>query len=153
MRSSFKFEGFKELSAAFDQLSKATGKAVMRRAVKKAAEPFRLTAIDLAPVDQGDLRNSIIVSTRLSRSQQREARREQKSYVEVHFGPSSDGSTGVLNYATQVEFGTQHAGPQPYMRPAWDQNFDKALPIMAEELKVEIGKAAQRAARKSARLR
>ena len=36
-----KLEGFAELEAALDQLSKAAGKGVLRRSLIKSAEPWR----------------------------------------------------------------------------------------------------------------
>ena len=49
--------------------------------------------------------------------------------------------------------GTRHPGtaPQPFARPAWDATHDKALGIIADEMRVQIGKAAARQANRRAK--
>ena len=42
-------------------------------------------------------------------------------------------------------------GPNPYIRPAFEQNKEKALEIIVAEIKPQIEKAAARAARKALR--
>jgi len=59
---------------------------------------------------------------------------------------------GVLYYATWAEFGTVDTPPHPYMRPAWDSGAEPALEYIKAELGNEIERAAQRLARKAARL-
>lgn len=135
-----KIEGFKEIDAALGDLGKTTGRNVMRRVAVKALEPVAETMRQLAPVDQSDLRDSITVTTRKPKRHRKEAE------VEAYAGP------GQHPQAHLQEFGTQHHGPQPFARPAWDQHKDQLIPAMAEDFWSEIEKAAQRAARKTARL-
>lgn len=61
-------DGLPELVKAFQALGKSAGKATLRRIGKKALAPIAETARRLAPVDDGNLRGSIVVSTSLSRS-------------------------------------------------------------------------------------
>ncbi|RVI41050.1 HK97 gp10 family phage protein, partial [Sinorhizobium medicae] len=49
-------------------------------------------------------------------------------------------------------FGTSRHGPQPFARPAWDAGKNQVLDTIKDELAVQITKAAQRLARKAARL-
>lgn len=140
-----KLEGFRELDAALGELPKATGKNVMRRGMLKALEPMEHIAEARAPYKTGRLQKGIEKGTRLSRAQAREAR-ETKSYVEVYMGPRP----GVVPIV--AEFGSYKDSPQPYMRPAWDEDHAALLERMKAFTWGEIRTAAQRLARKAARL-
>lgn len=143
MSVTVKVEGLREISAALEQLPEAVTKQVMKRVLIARAKPIADTAKANCPVESGELKNSIKVSGRLSRSQAREAR-ESASEVEVYIGPSP------LPYAHLVEFGSIHNAPQPYMRPAWDGAKGTLLTNLAADLWAEIKKAAERLNRKPA---
>ena len=161
-----KLEGFAELEAALDQLSKAAGKGVLRRSLIKSAEPMAEIARALAPDDTTssgfDLKRSIKVGTRLSRGEKKAHRkmfRNDKAAVEVFMG------AGPLPQAIYTEFGTSPfinkgklAGThnpgiraQPYMRPAWEQDRRAMLSRLSDELWAELSKSIQRAERKASR--
>lgn len=167
MKLSVKTEGFRELERALAEIErKATAKAVMRRALVKAATPVAEMAAALAPVGQtGNLKGSIGISTRLSWRQKKENRRlqaEGKAAVEIFIGPDY---AKAGRHAHLVEFGTaphvnagkfpgtRHPGtaPQPFMRPAWDAEGRPTLDRLGKEMWSEIEKAAARAARRAAR--
>lgn len=145
-----KVEGLKELDKALAELPKSTGKAVLRRVLKKAGQPMADTAERLAPEHDGHLKRSIGVSTKLTKRQKKEHRkmfRSDKASVEMFVG------AGGLPQAHIQEFGSEKIlTPQPFMRPAWDQHQDEALNIIKSSLGDEITKAAARRARKAARL-
>jgi HK97 gp10 family phage protein len=61
-----KVEGLKELDAALGELTKATAKNVLKRVLKRAAQPIADAARGKVPVDTGKLRDSIIVGSNLS---------------------------------------------------------------------------------------
>jgi HK97 gp10 family phage protein len=136
-----KIEGLSELKAAFEQLPKATGKSVMRKVLMTRAKPIAAAAKALVPVESGELRDSIIASTRLSKHQKREAE-ETASYAEVYVG------AGPLPHAHLVEFGSVNNQPQPYLRPAWDSAKGALLDNFKEDLWSEIRKAVDKLARK-----
>lgn len=141
-------EGLKELDAALAELPKATAKNVMRRALRKAAQPIADQAQSMAPVQTGALQISIGVGTKLTRRQSRLHRKmfkDDKASVEMFVG------AGGLAQATQQEFGNENHGPQAFMRPAWDGNKERTLEIIKTDLGDEIMKAAKRLARKAAR--
>lgn len=168
MRVSVEVKGLKELDAALANLPASIGKAAMRRALVKAGEPIAQRAREMAPVDDGQLRDSITVSARLknpagksefhaalrgglgiaaARAALRGARRSAKAagevaYVEMFIGPSVKAP-----HAHFVEFGTRRMAPKPYMRPAFDSEKDTALAIIRRELGTEIIAAARRVAR------
>ena len=51
--------------------------------------------------------------------------------------------------AIQQEFGNQNHGPQPYARPAWDQEKMPTLERVGDRLAVQIDAATERAKRKA----
>lgn len=157
--------GARDLDKALSNLTKAAAKGVARRALKAAAEPMRAAAEADAPERSGKLKAAVQVSGRakganagaeafgaalragMSRSDARIAARAANSgSVTLFMGVESKVGQGVLQ-----EFGTDHHPAQPFMRPAWDGNKEKALQIIMDVLRAEIDKAVARAARKAAR--
>lgn len=62
----FKLEGFKELEDAMARLEKSTTrKTVARNALKKAGDPIKAAMEANAPVDDGVLKGSITIGTKL----------------------------------------------------------------------------------------
>jgi HK97 gp10 family phage protein len=148
-KGSVRIDGLKELDEALSQLPRATGKNVLRRIGIRSLAPVISAAKSNVPVYRGDLRDSLKVTTKLSKRQQRENARavaDGKASVQLYAGAAA------LPHAHLVEFGTATMPPQPFMRPAWDANKDEVLQIIKDELGDEITKAAARLARKTARL-
>jgi HK97 gp10 family phage protein len=116
-------------------------------------EPVAIVARSYAPDDPKtpapDLKRSIAVATQLIRRH----RRTKLNEVEVYVGPTKQAGRAVLSYASNVEFGTFHARPYPYMRPAWDRTKGLVLTILGRELKVEYEKTAARLSRKFFKIR
>lgn len=146
----FRVSGDKELAEAFEQLPKAVGNQVLRTAARKALKPVEDVAKSMVETDEGELRDSITISTRLSNRQRRMFGR--RGDVVVHAGPSHPkGAHGVL-----VEFGSgpryqkstgRYVGvmpAKPFMRPAWDQNRHRVLEIMRTEIWDVLLKAVRR---------
>ena len=143
MKVRVKFEGGIELDAALSQFTPSKRRAIGRVALDNGGEIMAKAARALAPVDQGNLRESIEVSGKLSKTQ---AGQHQKAAEQERFiGPDARPS------AIAQEFGTFSQPPQPFMRPAWDQTKDQVLDRIGDELWLGIEKAAKAAARKSAR--
>ena len=141
------FEGFERNLANLQRL--ATRRAVARRALIKAAKPMAEIAQGMAPVgDTNTLAPSIMVGTRLSKRQASLHRKmflNDRAAVEVFIG------AGPLSSAHTQEFGTTHHAPQPFMRPAWDQDHKALLQRLGELMAKEIDKAITRQARRAAR--
>src|SRR5512147_92396 len=85
MPNSVTFSGFKELDRALGELPKATARNTLKRTLTKAADPVENAAQGNAPQETGKLERSIVVGTRLTRSQTR-ANRFDKGFAEVHIG-------------------------------------------------------------------
>jgi HK97 gp10 family phage protein len=139
-----RIDGLRELDQALSQLKTATAKGVVRKVLRKAAQPIADAGRANAPVGPtGNLKASYGVGTKLTRRQRKLHKRE--SPVEVFAGPNDPA-------AVQTEFGNEHQAAEPHLRPAWEGNKDRALTIIATELGGEINKAAQRAAKRAERL-
>lgn len=152
IRQTIRVEGLKELEKSLRELPKATGKNVLRRVLRKRAQPLaddmRAKAPDDPETSGKDLHTSIGVGTRLSRNQGRLHRkmfRDDKASVEMFVG------AGALPQAHMQEFGVVHHDPQPFARPAWDENKMAMLDGIKDDLWQEIEKSAKRLARKRVR--
>ena len=102
-------QGVEETLAALREFPRATGRATLRRALVKAAQPVAIAARAYSPDDPKtpapDLKSSIAVATQLTKRH----RGEKASEVEVYVGPTVQAGRAVLNYASNVEFGTLEA--------------------------------------------
>src|SRR3546814_7713847 len=65
----YKMTGLRELETTLRQIPKAMGRRAGLNALRQGGEPIAKMARAIAPVDEGNLRESIDVSTRLARSQ------------------------------------------------------------------------------------
>lgn len=153
--------GQKDLSEVFEGLPKSLTDSVLRETAKKALKPVAEMAQSLAPVgDTGNLRDSIIVSTQLTKRQRR-AFPHRKGEVHVYAGPSYKLGAGG-RHGHLVEFGT---GPRynksgkylgimparPFMRPAWDALSSSVLKTMQEEIWGVLLKAVRRMRKRAER--
>lgn len=169
-KTTMRVEGLRDLQKALLELeSRATQNNVKKRALLAAAEPIAARARALAPVGEGRLRDAIEVETRQPRP-----KRDKDYYgVAVWVRETSDyrqlatpvayqklrggrrqreyayGSIPYV-YGAFVEFGTSRQPATPFMRPAYDsEGGARAVNRIADSLRIEIDKAAARAARKA----
>lgn len=140
-----KTEGLKEVKTALRKLPDSTAKGVMRRVMKKVLIPVRDQARQLAPEDDGDLKNSIVISTKLSKAQRRKYRKHDRSDVSMFVG------AGPLPHAHLQEYGTERHGVQPFMRPAWDNNKRRVFKSIRDEMWTEIRKTVERQKKRAAK--
>lgn len=112
--------GIDELSYDLGKGSQVVGK-MAQVAIRKTAKDIEANAKQIAPVDTGNLKNSI------GTSDLRTVGTSGSLYVEI--GPTA-------NYAPYVEFGTSRQAPQAFMGPSLDRhsgNFEKAMEMLAEK--------------------
>lgn len=149
-----KLEGFAALEKAMEELSQSQGRAVLRRAQMKAAQPMADLAKSLAPVGPtGRLAKSISVQSRLAKRQagiHRRTFRDDKLSSEVFVGPTYL-STGGGRHGHLVEFGTVKMAPRPFMRPAWEQDKKNYLDRLGAEMAVQVENAVKRARARAAK--
>ncbi len=159
--------GLDDLNAALAALPKATQKNTLQRVLLKAAAPIQKEAQERAPSrpadapwevyrgpdgaehvrQPGTLKALVEVGTKLTPNQARlEKQSDDPNFAAVYVGTRD-------RVAPLEEFGTMHARPTPFMRPAWENNCDAALVIIQTELATEINKAAARYAKKLAKAR
>jgi HK97 gp10 family phage protein len=167
-----KIDGLKEADANLGLLSKATGRNVLMRVLARAGQPIAERAAELAPDDPDtsspDLHTSIVVSPSLknpvgkaeyaqvlteggTKAEAVQALRDARragggAFAEMFVGPSADIHHGHLQ-----EFGTDHHGPHPFLRPAFDEKGPEALEIIKTDLGSEIGKAVSRMRKRQAK--
>lgn len=170
MKVTFTTQGLADLDKALAELPKRTARAALQRAAVKALEPMADAARRNAPVQFGDLRGSITVSTQKphgyedagkaafagtlaaggTRQQARAALIEANQGSAAPFAQAFMGP-GRHPQAMQQEFGNVNHTPHAYMRPAYDAEAQKAFDSMAEFMATEIEKATQRHAKRQAK--
>lgn len=145
-------EGVEETLAALREFPRATGRATLRRALVKAANPVAVVARSYAPDDPNtpapDLKSSIEVATQLTPRH----RGSRQNEVEVYVGPTRQAGRAVLNYAAIQEFGSYKQTARPFMRPAWDRMQGIVQKILTTELAAEFEKAARRLDKKFSKI-
>ncbi|KKL23177.1 hypothetical protein LCGC14_2428020 [marine sediment metagenome] len=131
--------GFRELDEAFKTLPNAVSKRILRTAIRKALQPVKSAAVSIVHVMTGKLKKSIIISTKVVRSQaaDSELRRGDAALV---MGTSKEAGA----YAHFEEFGTSKHSPHAFMRPAWDSNKAKVLQKIGDEAWKSLQKMAAR---------
>ena len=153
MKFSAKTSGFEGLEDALIELEKFsgrtnTGKNAVRRGMRNAMKRIEDKAKALAPVEDGALRDSIKTKNAKAQRVKGSARFQRQTGISILTGPTTlkGGSYGYFQ-----EFGTVHAPPQPFMRPAADSEGAKVIEIVAEELRAAIDGSLKRARKKAAR--
>jgi hypothetical protein len=146
MAVTVKIDGLREIDQALADLGKkALAKGVLTRVGKKRLQPIADKANALAPDDPntpGGLNQSFVVGTKLNKRQASLAKKEGKDFVEVYAGTNDP--AGV-----QQEFGNVNHGPQPMLRPAWEEGKGELLPGLGKDLWDEIEKTAARVAKRA----
>lgn len=128
-----RIEGLRELEQQLQSIKVGTGRAALRRALDKAAEPLARAARQKAPRREGDLSESIDVSgVALPKDR-------KQSEIERFVGPARNKPYGIMQ-----EFGTWFHAAQPFMRPAWDASKDKVLDELKFSLFEEVTKTVKR---------
>lgn len=151
MKTAFRVDGLDELNATFAEMSKGLAKGALTRiAVAALKDEFVPVAKSLAPDDpatQGnDLKASIIAgpaSKLNSRQKKLNKQRDDRSFGEGFAGTADP--AGIAQ-----EFGNVNHGPQPFMRPAWDQTQKPLIDHVAKNAWPEVEKTAKRAAKRLA---
>lgn len=164
-----KVEGLRELDAALGQFSKATARGVLHRALRKASVPIRDQAKADAPVDTGELRDSIVIRTQstggsagkqafaaamrsgssraeaasAARAANREAGRQPLS--------ATVSVAAEAPHAVFAEFGARGKSGNMFLTAAMRSRAKDALALVGKELGSEIQKTAKRVAARRAK--
>jgi HK97 gp10 family phage protein len=116
-----KLTGERELAQAFKKLKRVAQEEALEQAAMAGGYVVERAAKINAPVDTGNLRNSIIAFV-IVRSRTR---------VEVGVGTN-------VEYAEVVEVGSMHQQAQPYLRPAFDENEERIRAAVTRMLRKRI---------------
>lgn len=127
--------GLSELKKALEQLPDKLQERATKNAMAAGARVIRNEAKRLVPVDEGDLKENIVVSKTIKLKGRR---RKLKSSVVV----------GLANearyYGHLIEFGKHNAAPQPFLRPAFDNTHAEATRVAGQKLGKEVEKQARK---------
>lgn len=177
IKQTIKVDGLSELEDALNELPKATGGNVLKRAILIPAVAFAEAASQAAPIADVDYHHppgtlkkeikpgkpKIITAGKAAYAAAMEGGATRSEAAEAaHVANAAAGGTGrraVVNvgptrkafYGQFQEFGTAHNAPQPFIRPTWDRMKNTLLGMVATSLKSEIDKAAARLAKKAQR--
>ena len=141
-----RFKGGKELQAALNQLPAKIERNVMRSALRQGANVIRNDARQNAPVDDGDLKKSIKVSTRARGGKVTATLRAgDKKVFYAHFieyGTKPHDIAAKNKKVLVFEDGgkatrAKHPGvtAKPFMRPALDDKSDEAVQAVANQIR------------------
>lgn len=167
MKMAMKVDGLADLEKALQQFSKATQRGVLNRVLRKAAKPVETTAKNLAPVDSGELKESIgtvVLRSSPGKSAYANAMRggesKEDAVAAARAANAKAAGRGVAAtvrvqatapHAHFAEWGTMTSGAHPFMGPALRMNDGPAVRSMAADLKTEIEKTARRVAKRAAK--
>lgn len=149
MKQSFKVEGLRELGNAMRELGQREAVKIAGAMTNAGAQVVKKAAvlnIEKSPsIDEGDLRDAVIVK-KLGRS---ESNLTSQHIVTVR-GRGKETKKGLqfgAPHAHFIEFGTVEMPAEPFLRPAFDQNIQKAVGEMKAKGQGRIEAAAKKLAR------
>ena len=123
---SVKVTGLAELENALLEQTPKKARAAVREALEFVGEFLRLQMVLRAPSRSGFLASHIVKAIKLS------AKNDEGT---VQIGPSKE-----AYYAQFDEFGSIHnEPPHPFIRPAFEQNKDKAVDLIRQKIAEALG--------------
>lgn len=143
MKITVQVEGLRAVEENLRQFDARKRRDIGRKALDNAGQITARAMRSLAPVDEGNLRESIDVSGTLSRAQA--SQHVKRAEIERFVGP------GAHPQAHLREFGGDGNPPHPFARPAWDRTKDDVLRAIGDHLWLEIDKAIRAKAKRAAR--
>lgn len=142
--------GGRELDAFLQSLPAKVEKNIMRAALRAGANQFKAEVKANVPVDDGDLRDSVRVSTRSKRG---------TVYASLKVGNKKAWYAHFVEYGTKPHIikakngGTLHIGssflrqvmhpgakPNPFIRPAFDSKSSEAIAAVAAKVRERLTK-------------
>jgi HK97 gp10 family phage protein len=151
----FEVKGLRELQAAMNTLKADMAGKIAVQATAAAAGVVRKAARMKAPKDSGNLQAAIIMKRRKKTSLSalyavgvrsgggfRKGDFVGGKTSDVKAAKKGEGRLGVdAFYWSFVEFGTVKMSPRPFIRPALEDNVDRATEVMKKRLAARLKKA------------
>lgn len=152
MKTSVKVEGLQELQQRLRALSEDFQKKIPAQATSAGAAIIKKAAIAGAPKDTGQLRSHIVIKRlppgeRTATSQHIvTVKKITRKYANTKRNRQTNraGKTYRLDiayYWRHVEFGTVKMAARPFMRPAFEQNKERAKEAIIERIRTRIERA------------
>lgn len=133
--------GFDDLDRKLGRMAGGIDEAKQLAALFKGGQVIADEAQRLAPVDTGELQDSIkVVEARDGRlyAKVNTVPAAPADGVSIYVGPVGSDEEGDIFYARYQEFGTARNEAQPFMRPALAATRDEADRIVAAELRRDV---------------
>lgn len=138
---SVKVDGLRDLGDRMKGLKEDVNNRIARAATAAGAVVIRNAAQQKVPVDTGNLKKNIIVK-RLPKG---ESSLTSEHIVTVRQGKvtakQKDKGLQDAYYGKFVEYGTAKMPARPYLRPAYDQNKEKAVQAIKDRIEKRLNKA------------
>lgn len=152
MKTSAKVDGLRELQQRLRALSEDMQKKIPAQATSAAAVIVKKAAIALAPKDTGQLRSHIVIKRlppgeRTATSQHIvTVKKIKRKYANTKRNRQTNrvGKTyqsDVAYYWRHLEFGTAKMAARPFMRPAFEQNKERAKDAIIDRIRKRIERA------------
>ena len=144
MKMKIRIEGTEEIKRNLRKLMQLTNRDVVEDALMAGAELVVEEAKRLVPVDTGNLRDSIGISTETKGMNFARVQLKKGDQV-LLVGPlQGKGLPHDGFYGHMVEFGTLYMQPQPFMGPAFDAMAPKATYVALEHIADEFQRLMKR---------
>lgn len=135
-------DGLRDLGDRMKTLKSDMANRIARAATAAGSVVIRDAAKQKVPVDTGNLRQNVIVK-RLPKSES--AGLTSEHIVTVRKGKLTKKQKGAglkdAFYGSFVEFGTVKMPARPYLRPAFDQNKERAVDAIKDRIAARLKKA------------
>jgi HK97 gp10 family phage protein len=142
--------GGRELDAFLQQLPVKVERNILRAAMRAGANVFKAAAKEAVPVDDGDLKASIRVTTRTKNgtvyASLKAGGKKAPHWHWVEFGTAAHKIRAKPNHALSFGGVTVHevdhpgAKPKPFMRPAFDSAAAAAVAAAAAKIRERLTK-------------
>jgi len=132
--------GDKRLARKLDELAGPVSRRILREGIRKALTPINRAAKRKAPKRTGLLKKAIGKKVVVKPGYANGIVGVRTGFKQIIGGEPRDPN----NYAHFVEYGTPHSAAKPFLRPAMDENRDKAFRIIRDVAREKIKTAARK---------
>lgn len=140
---------FQAIAKALKDLPDKFVKSDVRAIQVECMKIIQRAAIDAAPVDTGRLREMIIIKSGFSKKLGkvfvtvglRKIPGKERLKIQANKVAGKLSQTAIeydAYYGVFTEFGTEHQKAQPFMRPAFDENYRAVFVLYGEKLRMRL---------------